>query len=122
MTFNYNLDCLSNEKAVCKCGAKNCSGFIGVRPKNNINANENKSSTQANESSNESKCNISINGGTGTGAKKRKLNEISKDSRKSTGTLKPITNNNANKQPPKPRARSISTASPKLTNGIKQRK
>ena len=34
LTFNYNLDCLSNAKAVCKCGAKNCSGFIGERPKN----------------------------------------------------------------------------------------
>ena len=34
LTFNYNLDCLSNAKAICKCGAKNCSGFIGERPKN----------------------------------------------------------------------------------------
>ncbi len=32
LTFNYNLDCLSNEKAVCKCGSKNCSGFLGARP------------------------------------------------------------------------------------------
>lgn len=34
MTFNYNLDCLGNEKTKCVCGSKNCSGFIGVRPKN----------------------------------------------------------------------------------------
>ncbi|XP_076835587.1 histone-lysine N-methyltransferase, H3 lysine-36 specific [Brachyhypopomus gauderio] len=35
LTFNYNLECLGNGKTVCKCGAPNCSGFIGVRPKNN---------------------------------------------------------------------------------------
>uniref|UniRef100_S4REP2 Nuclear receptor binding SET domain protein 2 n=1 Tax=Petromyzon marinus TaxID=7757 RepID=S4REP2_PETMA len=33
LTFNYNLDCLGNEKTVCMCGAPNCSGFLGVRPK-----------------------------------------------------------------------------------------
>lgn len=33
-TFNYNLECLGNGKTVCKCGAPNCSGFLGVRPKN----------------------------------------------------------------------------------------
>ncbi|XP_013395889.1 histone-lysine N-methyltransferase NSD2-like [Lingula anatina] len=32
-TFNYNLDCLGNEKTVCQCGSPNCSGFLGVRPK-----------------------------------------------------------------------------------------
>jgi histone-lysine N-methyltransferase NSD2 len=32
LTFNYNLDCRGNEKTRCGCGAKNCSGFIGVRP------------------------------------------------------------------------------------------
>ena len=26
---------MSNEKAPCKCGSKNCSGFIGDFPKNN---------------------------------------------------------------------------------------
>uniref|UniRef100_A0A5F9CR88 Post-SET domain-containing protein n=1 Tax=Oryctolagus cuniculus TaxID=9986 RepID=A0A5F9CR88_RABIT len=31
--FNYNLDCLGNEKTVCRCGASNCSGFLGDRPK-----------------------------------------------------------------------------------------
>ncbi|XP_053160229.1 histone-lysine N-methyltransferase NSD2 isoform X2 [Hemicordylus capensis] len=34
LTFNYNLDCLGNEKTACKCGAPNCSGFLGDRPKN----------------------------------------------------------------------------------------
>ncbi|XP_041368647.1 histone-lysine N-methyltransferase NSD2-like isoform X2 [Gigantopelta aegis] len=33
LTFNYNLDCLGNEKKTCCCGAENCSGFLGVRPK-----------------------------------------------------------------------------------------
>ena len=33
LTFNYNLDCLGNEKTQCRCGAQNCSGFLGVRPK-----------------------------------------------------------------------------------------
>ncbi|XP_018083498.1 histone-lysine N-methyltransferase NSD2 isoform X2 [Xenopus laevis] len=35
LTFNYNLDCLGNEKTICRCGAPNCSGFLGDRPKNN---------------------------------------------------------------------------------------
>nr|CAB3264447.1 Histone-lysine N-methyltransferase NSD2 [Phallusia mammillata] len=38
LTFNYNLDCLGNDKTPCMCGAKNCSGFIGVRPKPQMNA------------------------------------------------------------------------------------
>uniref|UniRef100_H9GDB3 Histone-lysine N-methyltransferase, H3 lysine-36 specific n=1 Tax=Anolis carolinensis TaxID=28377 RepID=H9GDB3_ANOCA len=43
LTFNYNLDCLGNEKTVCKCGAPNCSGFLGDRPKNSSsNASEEK--------------------------------------------------------------------------------
>ena len=33
LTFNYNLDCLGNEKKACYCGAQNCSGFLGARPK-----------------------------------------------------------------------------------------
>ncbi|XP_028293276.1 histone-lysine N-methyltransferase NSD2 isoform X2 [Gouania willdenowi] len=33
LTFNYNLDCLGNEKTACRCGAPNCSGFLGDRPK-----------------------------------------------------------------------------------------
>lgn len=35
LNFNYNLECLGNGKTVCKCGAPNCSGFLGVRPKVN---------------------------------------------------------------------------------------
>uniref|UniRef100_A0A8C2WZY1 Histone-lysine N-methyltransferase, H3 lysine-36 specific n=1 Tax=Cyclopterus lumpus TaxID=8103 RepID=A0A8C2WZY1_CYCLU len=38
LTFNYNLECLGNGKTVCKCGAPNCSGFLGVRPK--VRAND----------------------------------------------------------------------------------
>ncbi|XP_040202163.1 histone-lysine N-methyltransferase NSD3 isoform X5 [Rana temporaria] len=33
LTFNYNLDCLGNGRTECHCGADNCSGFLGVRPK-----------------------------------------------------------------------------------------
>ncbi|XP_061595252.1 histone-lysine N-methyltransferase, H3 lysine-36 specific [Cololabis saira] len=40
LTFNYNLECLGNGKTVCKCGAPNCSGFLGVRPKNNPPSDE----------------------------------------------------------------------------------
>ncbi|XP_035391480.1 histone-lysine N-methyltransferase NSD3 isoform X3 [Electrophorus electricus] len=36
LTFNYNLDCLGNGKTSCHCGADNCSGFLGVRPKSAI--------------------------------------------------------------------------------------
>ena len=41
LTFNYNLDCLSNDKAPCKCGSRNCSGFIGERPKSLASVNGN---------------------------------------------------------------------------------
>ncbi|XP_072251977.1 histone-lysine N-methyltransferase, H3 lysine-36 specific isoform X2 [Leuresthes tenuis] len=34
LTFNYNLECRGNGKTACKCGAPNCSSFLGVRPKN----------------------------------------------------------------------------------------
>ncbi|XP_069872261.1 histone-lysine N-methyltransferase NSD3 isoform X2 [Dipodomys merriami] len=33
LTFNYNLDCLGSGRTACHCGADNCSGFLGVRPK-----------------------------------------------------------------------------------------
>ena len=33
LTFNYNLDALGNEKTKCHCGAANCSGYLGLRPK-----------------------------------------------------------------------------------------
>uniref|UniRef100_A0A665XAI2 Histone-lysine N-methyltransferase, H3 lysine-36 specific n=1 Tax=Echeneis naucrates TaxID=173247 RepID=A0A665XAI2_ECHNA len=42
LTFNYNLECLGNGKTVCKCGAPNCSGFLGVRPKQNNPPSEDK--------------------------------------------------------------------------------
>lgn len=42
LTFNYNLECLGNGKTVCKCGAPNCSGFLGVRPKNQPTVTEDK--------------------------------------------------------------------------------
>lgn len=29
LTFNYNLEVVGQEKKICKCGATNCSGFIG---------------------------------------------------------------------------------------------
>jgi hypothetical protein len=29
LTFNYNMDCLNNERAICRCGTKSCNGFIG---------------------------------------------------------------------------------------------
>ncbi|KAJ8247169.1 hypothetical protein GJAV_G00259560 [Gymnothorax javanicus] len=40
LTFNYNLECLGNGKTVCKCGAPNCSGFLGDRPKNQPSAED----------------------------------------------------------------------------------
>uniref|UniRef100_A0A803V0F6 Histone-lysine N-methyltransferase, H3 lysine-36 specific n=1 Tax=Ficedula albicollis TaxID=59894 RepID=A0A803V0F6_FICAL len=43
LTFNYNLECLGNGKTVCKCGAPNCSGFLGVRPKSQPSLSEEKS-------------------------------------------------------------------------------
>ncbi|XP_015195713.2 histone-lysine N-methyltransferase NSD3 isoform X2 [Lepisosteus oculatus] len=36
LTFNYNLDCLGNGRTTCHCGAENCSGFLGVRPKSAV--------------------------------------------------------------------------------------
>ncbi|KAK9880140.1 hypothetical protein WA026_008655 [Henosepilachna vigintioctopunctata] len=32
LTFNYNLQCTGTDKKICKCGASNCSGYIGVKP------------------------------------------------------------------------------------------
>lgn len=76
MTFNYNLDSLSNEKAVCRCGAKNCSGFIGARPKNNSNDTKvSRSNTSIkSETSNESSASEEIKN-----TKKRKLNDAKKE-------------------------------------------
>ncbi|XP_051540016.1 histone-lysine N-methyltransferase NSD3-like isoform X1 [Myxocyprinus asiaticus] len=36
LTFNYNLDCLGNGRTSCHCGAENCSGFLGVKPKSAV--------------------------------------------------------------------------------------
>uniref|UniRef100_A0AAR5P0M7 Histone-lysine N-methyltransferase n=1 Tax=Dendroctonus ponderosae TaxID=77166 RepID=A0AAR5P0M7_DENPD len=33
LTFNYNFEVVGQEKKVCKCGAKACSGFIGGKVK-----------------------------------------------------------------------------------------
>ncbi|XP_078530500.1 uncharacterized protein LOC144817653 isoform X2 [Lissotriton helveticus] len=33
LTYNYNLECIGNNKAVCRCGAPNCSVFLGDSPK-----------------------------------------------------------------------------------------
>lgn len=31
LTFNYNLDCMGDQKKICHCGAKKCAGFIGAK-------------------------------------------------------------------------------------------
>lgn len=36
LTFNYNLECVGKEKKICRCGASNCSGYIGVKAKSSI--------------------------------------------------------------------------------------
>ena len=33
LTFNYNLVAFCAEKKMCQCGARNCSGYIGVKSK-----------------------------------------------------------------------------------------
>ena len=87
LTFNYNFDCISNEKAECKCGASNCSGFIGDRPKNatssgsssNTNLSHSASTTSLLDSKSSTKLtNGQINNENSNGnGKKRKLSEIS---------------------------------------------
>uniref|UniRef100_D4A9J4 Nuclear receptor binding SET domain protein 2 n=1 Tax=Rattus norvegicus TaxID=10116 RepID=D4A9J4_RAT len=47
LTFNYNLDCLGNEKTVCRCGASNCSGFLGDRPKTSTSLSSEEKSKKA---------------------------------------------------------------------------
>ncbi|XP_075713129.1 histone-lysine N-methyltransferase NSD2 isoform X2 [Rhinoderma darwinii] len=51
LTFNYNLDCLGNEKTVCRCGAPNCSGFLGDRPKNSTASSHEEKSKKAKKKS-----------------------------------------------------------------------
>lgn len=66
LTFNYQLDCLSNRKAVCKCGTKVCAGFIGDRPKQLVAVNGNGTNG------------LSSSNGTVNGAnRKRKVSEAS---------------------------------------------
>jgi len=48
LTFNYNLECIGNEKKACCCGADNCSGFLGVRPKTAAAAAQEKRAREAN--------------------------------------------------------------------------
>ncbi|KAK4875319.1 hypothetical protein RN001_011741 [Aquatica leii] len=45
LTFNYNLECIGKEKKICKCGASNCSGFIGVKVKDESQKKIKKSSS-----------------------------------------------------------------------------
>ncbi len=40
LTFDYMLDSLGNGKKRCLCGAKNCSGFLGVKPSKTTQAND----------------------------------------------------------------------------------
>ncbi|CAG9854075.1 unnamed protein product [Phyllotreta striolata] len=42
LTFNYNLECTGTERKECKCGAPNCSGFIGLKAKQFQEVNETK--------------------------------------------------------------------------------
>ncbi|KAK5644485.1 hypothetical protein RI129_005785 [Pyrocoelia pectoralis] len=44
VTFNYNLECIGKEKKICKCGAPKCSGFIGVKVKDETQKKIKKSS------------------------------------------------------------------------------
>ncbi|XP_060527554.1 histone-lysine N-methyltransferase NSD2 isoform X2 [Cylas formicarius] len=41
LTFNYNLECVGQERKLCQCGALNCSGFIGIKAKPDPVATEN---------------------------------------------------------------------------------
>ena len=34
LTFDYRLDSLGNDKKKCLCGSRNCSGYLGEKPKN----------------------------------------------------------------------------------------
>lgn len=65
LTFNYQLDCLSNQKAVCKCGSKNCAGYIGDRPKPIQNQSNGSSSNMQ-----------TSNGGVVNNNRKRKISEV----------------------------------------------
>ena len=87
LTFNYNLDCLSNEKAVCRCGAGNCSGFIGDRPKNNESKNAKAASNDKPTTS------------TNINTKKRKLSESPVKIKKGRSSLDNVKKSNFNDFP-----------------------
>lgn len=61
LTFNYNFNCVDNKhKAICRCGADSCSGFLGAPPKTSVKSTgESKSSktnpTTSNQTNNNSK-------------------------------------------------------------------
>lgn len=40
ITFDIKLFNLGNEKKECKCGAANCSGYLGLRPKSQLTVSE----------------------------------------------------------------------------------
>ena len=41
LTFDYQLDCLGNDRLACKCRANNCSGYIGLRPPPTLQTTDN---------------------------------------------------------------------------------
>ena len=79
LTFNYNFDCISNEKAACQCGSANCSGFIGDRPKNISSAVTGGSESYKNGAN---KANNPINNENNNGGKKRKFSEVVETAKK----------------------------------------
>lgn len=46
LTFNYNLECRGNERITCACGSRNCSGYIGLRPRRPAESEERKGKQQ----------------------------------------------------------------------------
>ena len=40
LVFNYNLETIGNTKVECKCGASNCSGYIGAKNLGISNSNK----------------------------------------------------------------------------------
>ena len=68
LTFDYQLDCLGNDRLACKCRAPNCSGYIGLRLPPNIQQ------TDSNGSSKGSK----RKGGHKSGRRKKRLRTITK--------------------------------------------
>ena len=46
VTYNYQFESFGETRHVCLCGANNCSGFLGVRPKNEKDAADAKKKKQ----------------------------------------------------------------------------